>query len=81
MNVENYHAFHIKFYGHTATKPCRIKIKSLRFNQYVWVTNNSMHYEKNAVEHLNSLGFNIIGLAEYSGKGFILFSDTFKPFY
>lgn len=79
--ITNYHAFHITWHGSTNTKPARIKVKSLRFQQYVWLSTTEVdeHWEDWTVKHLEREGFEMVGMAEYPGNGFILFSSTFKP--
>lgn len=80
FNVQNFNAFHVTFHGATHTKPARAKIKSLRFREYIWISRgDNNHWEQDVVEHLQNLGFNIVGQAEYPGNGFLFFSDTFKP--
>lgn len=76
----NLHAFLCTWHAWTEKKPPRIKIKSLRFNQYIWISpSGSMHWEEDAVKHLTELGYDIVGLSEYPGHGFIIVSNLFKP--
>lgn len=82
MPTENFNAFHVTYHGPTNKKPGRIKIKSLRFHQYAWASisyHPSKEWYDDAEDHLTSLGFNMIGKAEYPGNGFLFFSNTFKP--
>lgn len=79
-SVQNYHAFHATTHGATNTKPARCKIRSLRFREYIWISRgDNNHWEQDIVQHLNRLGFDIVGQAEYPGKSFLFFSTTFKP--
>lgn len=79
-NTNNLHAFLCTYHGWTEKKPSRIKIKSLRFNQYIWISpENGMRWELDAIMHLENLGYDIVGLSEYPGHGFIIVSNLFKP--
>lgn len=80
-NAINLHAFLCTWHGWTDKKPSRIKITSLRFNkQYIWLSpSGSMHWEEDVVKHLTELGYDVVGQAEYPGKGWIILSDIFKP--
>ena len=78
--VDNYHGFHATLHGATNTKPARCKIKSLRFREYIWISRgDNDHWEQDIVQHLQGLGFEVVGMAEYPGNGFLFFSTTFKP--
>ena len=79
--IENYHAFHVTFKGPTNFKPSKVKILSLRFTgQYILISlGEGRHWLFDAIKHLQNMGFDMVGQAEYSGHGFILFSNTFKP--
>ena len=75
----NLHAFLCTYHGWTEKKPSRIKIKSLRFNQYIWISpSGSMHWEEDVVKHLTELGYDVVGQAEYPGKGWLILSSDFK---
>lgn len=79
QRTPNLHAFMCTYHGWTNTKPSRIKIVSLRFDEYVWMSlGDNLHWEIDVVDHLTKLGFNIVGQAEYKRKSFIILSDTFK---
>jgi hypothetical protein len=80
FRVPNFHAFLATTHGATETLPARMRIESLRFRETIWISRgDNNHWEEDAVQKLQSLGYNVIGQSEYSGKGFVFFSDTFKP--
>ena len=80
FRVPNFHAFHATFHGATNTLPARARIESLRFRQVIWTRRlENNHWEQDIVQCLQELGYDIIGMSEYSSKGFVFFSTTFKP--
>lgn len=78
--MTNLHLFKIKFLGPTNSKGSRVKIVSERFKQKIVI---SWDYSANssvqiAANHLQKLGFNIIGQSEGTAENYLI-SDTFNP--
>lgn len=79
--INNLHAFTIKYLGATNTKGSRIKITSERFEQSITISYN--HEFNSAIDcalaYLLNKGFNIVGQAEIKSIAGLLLSDTFEP--
>jgi hypothetical protein len=78
--MKNLHIFKIKYFGPTNFKGSRIRITSERFEQSIII---SWDYSQNgsvqiAANHLQKLGFNIIGQSEGKTENYLI-SDTFNP--
>lgn len=79
QQVENFHVIHVTYHNPTNTKPGRLKLKSLRFHEYIWLSRADNDYWYNdAVDWLIENGFDITGQAEYPGNGMLFFTRTFK---
>lgn len=79
METPNLHALKCHYLGPTGYKSARISIQSLRFRQRIVIPQISDNNWADSIKYLKERGFNIIGQAEYPGKGWLLLSDTFEP--
>lgn len=81
IHPPNMHVLHVEFLSETMSKPKRVKITSVRFNQWVTLSAYAGPYsylQDIATYWLTAQGFNLLGMGE--GKtGFYFFTDTFKP--
>ena len=73
--MQTFHIIEAKYVPCTMHKPARIRIKSARFNQTVFV---SRHLYETAVDWLKEKGFKVIGTG-WIDKSIIIVTDTFEP--
>lgn len=84
--MQNLHIFNANYFQATNKKPSRIKVKSYRFNQYIYVNNNELGVDLNRsfnwVEALcrvlEKRGFSIVGFGQ-AKTGYDIISTTFEP--
>jgi hypothetical protein len=77
--LTNYHALQVSFIGPSNHFGARVKIKSDRFEQYITIPfDYEFDTRGTAINHLNKLGFNLIGQAELKDR-YLFISDTFQP--
>lgn len=77
--MENLHVFKLIVIPSTQRLPRRIKIRSERFKQSVYITaHDSWDGYNDGLVYLSKNGFNIIGQAEGEGCHYAL-STTFEP--
>ncbi len=74
-----YHAIEVSYKGSTATQPSKIKIRSERFNETVFIPyNNSSDLINISGDYLASKLFTIMGISEWKNGSYIFAVNEFK---
>jgi hypothetical protein len=74
--MQTFHIITAKYLPLTETKPSRVRIRSVRFNQTLIVSIDDM-VTNTAVKWLKKKGFHIVGIG-FIDKEIVIVSDTFK---
>lgn len=78
--MNNTHLLKIKYLGWTDTLPARLRITSYRLSESV-VLNIGVDYDsilKQAIDYLESKGFDLINSGELSDSEYFITSSTFE---